>query len=153
MEISFPLEYQAPQWKYKPATFISHLLGHEGSRSLLSYLKKKRWATSISSGPQSLARGFAMFKLTINMTKSGFRRSTLSSKRSSPDAFQRTIGLLFWQLSSICRCSAPQNSSLIYRKSYLCYLWYSFDFRRNSGRTAMRRGSQNEWRGLCRGIA
>ncbi|KAK2466811.1 hypothetical protein APHAL10511_001069 [Amanita phalloides] len=73
LEISFPLEYQPPNWKYKPAGFISHLMGHEGSGSLLSYLKQKRWATSLSCGPQSLARGFAMFKLTVNMTKSGFQ--------------------------------------------------------------------------------
>jgi insulysin len=76
VEISFPLEYQAPQWKYKPANFISHLLGHEGPGSLLSYLKNKRWATGVSTGPQGLARGFAMFKLTINMTKLGFRAFT-----------------------------------------------------------------------------
>lgn len=73
LEISFPLEYQAPQWKYKPSNFISHLVGHEGPGSLLSYLKSKGWVTSLSSGPQNLARGFAMFKLTIHMTESGFK--------------------------------------------------------------------------------
>ncbi|KAF8623490.1 hypothetical protein AX15_006273 [Amanita polypyramis BW_CC] len=73
LEISFPLDYQPPHWKYKPISLISHLVGHEGPGSLISYLKKMRWATTLSSGPQSLARGFAMFKITINMTKSGFQ--------------------------------------------------------------------------------
>ncbi|KAF9566323.1 insulin-degrading enzyme [Agrocybe pediades] len=72
LEISFPLEYQAPLWKYKPANIISHFVGHEGPGSLHSYLKNKHWVTALSCGPQSLARGFAMFKLTIHMTPEGF---------------------------------------------------------------------------------
>ncbi|PFH54234.1 hypothetical protein AMATHDRAFT_53111 [Amanita thiersii Skay4041] len=73
LEISFPLDYQPPHWKYKPINFISHLVGHEGPGSLLSYLKNKEWATSLDSGPQSLGRGFAMFKITIHMTENGFQ--------------------------------------------------------------------------------
>jgi insulysin len=83
LEISFPLEYQPPFWKYKPINFISHLVGHEGPGSLLSYLKKKQWVTSLSSGQQNLARGFAMFKITIHMTPEGFGKPTLVCKSSS----------------------------------------------------------------------
>ncbi|KAG1754340.1 Metalloenzyme, LuxS/M16 peptidase-like protein [Suillus lakei] len=72
IEISFPLVWQSPLWRYKPAHFISHFTGHEGPGSLFSYLKNKGWATSLSSGPQSLARGFEMFKFTIHLTKLGF---------------------------------------------------------------------------------
>ena len=72
LEISFPLEYQPPLWKYKPINFISHFVGHEGPGSLHSYLKNKHWVTALSCGPQNLARGFAMFKLTIYMTPEGF---------------------------------------------------------------------------------
>ncbi|PPQ98811.1 hypothetical protein CVT24_003365 [Panaeolus cyanescens] len=72
VEISFPLEYQPPNWRYKPANFLSHFIGHEGPGSLYSYLKNKHWVTSLSCGPQSLARGFAMFKVTIHLTPEGF---------------------------------------------------------------------------------
>ncbi|KAI5119937.1 hypothetical protein M0805_002126 [Coniferiporia weirii] len=72
-ELSFPLPYQAPHWRVKPANFLSHYVGHEGSGSLHAYLKDKGWITSLSAGPQNLARGFAMFKLTIHMTKEGFQ--------------------------------------------------------------------------------
>ncbi|TFK76345.1 insulin-degrading enzyme [Pluteus cervinus] len=72
LEISFPSEYQPPHWKYKPTHFISHFVGHEGPGSLFSYLKNKGWVTSLSCGPQHLARGFAMFKATIYMTQEGF---------------------------------------------------------------------------------
>ncbi|KAF9000402.1 Metalloenzyme, LuxS/M16 peptidase-like protein [Cyathus striatus] len=72
LEISFPVEYQAPFWRHKPTNFISHFIGHEGPGSLHSYLKGKGWVTQLSSGPQELARGFAMFKVTIHLTKDGF---------------------------------------------------------------------------------
>ncbi|EGN95669.1 hypothetical protein SERLA73DRAFT_113347 [Serpula lacrymans var. lacrymans S7.3] len=73
VEISFPLDYQAPLWRYKPTNFLAHFVGHEGPGSLHSYLKNKGWVTSLNSGSQSLARGFGMFKVTIHMTEQGFQ--------------------------------------------------------------------------------
>jgi insulysin len=74
LEISFPMEYQPPFWRHKPANFLSHFVGHEGPGSLHSYLKKKHWVTALSCGPQNLARGFAMFKITIHLTPEGFSK-------------------------------------------------------------------------------
>lgn len=74
VEISFPLEYQPPFWRHKPANFLCHFVGHEGPGSLYSYLKKKHWATALSCGPQNLARGFAMFKITVHLTPEGFSK-------------------------------------------------------------------------------
>lgn len=74
LEVSFPLGYQAPLWRRQPANFISHFVGHEGPGSLYSYLKTKGWATALSCGPQPLAREFAMFRVTIQLTKEGFGR-------------------------------------------------------------------------------
>lgn len=72
VEISFPMEHQPPFWRHKPANYLSHFVGHEGPGSLHSYLKKKHWVTSLSCGPQNLARGFAMFKITVHLTPEGF---------------------------------------------------------------------------------
>ncbi|TFK92329.1 hypothetical protein K466DRAFT_582051, partial [Polyporus arcularius HHB13444] len=72
LEISFPLPYLPPMWRYKPSGFLAHFLGHEGPGSLHSYLKQKGWITALSAGPQNLARGFAMFKVTLYMTPQGF---------------------------------------------------------------------------------
>ena len=72
LEVSFPLPYMPPYWKHKPASFIAHFIGHEGPGSLHSFLKEKGWITALSSGPQNLARGFAMFKVTVIMTPEGF---------------------------------------------------------------------------------
>lgn len=72
IDISFPLPYQAPYWRVKPADFLSHFIGHEGSGSLHAYLKNKGWITSLSSWADSWARGFSTFKLSVSLTKSGF---------------------------------------------------------------------------------
>ncbi|KAI0053918.1 hypothetical protein FA95DRAFT_1551697 [Auriscalpium vulgare] len=72
LEISFPLEYQPPLWRYKPGDYLGDLLGHEGPGSLHSYLKHKGWITALSAGSQDLARGFAMLKATLYLTKDGF---------------------------------------------------------------------------------
>lgn len=74
LEISFPLEYQPPHWRHKPADYISHFVGHEGPGSLHSYLKAKGWVTSLSTGTQNIARGFNMFKITLHLTQDGFSK-------------------------------------------------------------------------------
>lgn len=73
LELTFPLEYQEDLWRHKPAHFISHFAGHEGPGSLHSYLKNKGWISGLSSGPQSLGRGFAVFKVTAHLTEDGFQ--------------------------------------------------------------------------------
>lgn len=80
LEISFPLEYQPPLWKHKHINLLAHLVGHEGPGSLHSYLKKKQWLKSLDSGAQALARGFAMFKITIHLTPEGFSKPPLVSE-------------------------------------------------------------------------
>ncbi|KAG8817090.1 Insulinase (Peptidase M16) [Serendipita sp. 401] len=73
MEISFPIGRQDILYKHKPATFLSHFIGHEGAGSLLSYLKNKGWVTQLWSGPQSSARGFAFMKINVKLTKTGLK--------------------------------------------------------------------------------
>ena len=77
LDLSFPLLYQLPYWRYKPALFLGHLVGHEGPGSLHSYLTRTGWITSLDAGPYNLARGFAMFKVTVRLTKEGFRASPM----------------------------------------------------------------------------
>ncbi|KAH8099586.1 Metalloenzyme, LuxS/M16 peptidase-like protein [Cristinia sonorae] len=72
IEISWPFPYQPPHWRHQPGHFLAHFVGHEGPGSLHSYLKQKGWILALSAGPQNLSRGFAMFKITLRLTKSGF---------------------------------------------------------------------------------
>ncbi|KAI6148159.1 Metalloenzyme, LuxS/M16 peptidase-like protein, partial [Pisolithus thermaeus] len=99
VEISFPLAWQPPLWKYKPGYFLSHFLGHEGHGSLFAYLKGKGWITSLSAATQALGRGFAMFKTTMYLTKNGFVLATfkyLALLRASefPRWFQSEIATI-----------------------------------------------------------
>ncbi|KAJ4878926.1 Insulinase (Peptidase family M16) family protein [Raphanus sativus] len=62
----------------KPEDYLAHLLGHEGKGSLLSFLKGRGWATSLSAGVgddginrSSLAYVFGM---SINLTDSGLEK-------------------------------------------------------------------------------
>lgn len=81
-EISFPLPYQDPHWRVKPANYISHFVGHEGPGSLHAYLKNKGWIVSLSAGEQRLGRGFEIFKISVHLSKEGFRK--FLKFRSSP---------------------------------------------------------------------
>ncbi|KAH9950182.1 insulin-degrading enzyme [Amylocystis lapponica] len=106
LDVLFPLDYQHRHWRYEPGGFLAHFLGHEGPGSLHSYLKNKGWITTLDAGPQNLGRGFAMMKVTLQLTKEGFENyragmlavfKYLSLLRSSsfPAWYQR-------ELSTIC---------------------------------------------------
>lgn len=105
VELSFPLAWQVPLWKYKPGHFLSHFLGHEGPGSLHSYLKGKGWITSLNAAPQALGRGFAMIKITMILTSEGFGMSlcvfTTSNQRSwrSIDNYRSVVLTAFKYLS------------------------------------------------------
>ncbi|CAO3652625.1 unnamed protein product [Cunninghamella blakesleeana] len=70
LEINFPFPDQSRYYESQPAHYLSHLIGHEGTGSILSYLKKKGWATYLSSGCGS-SRGYSIFQTSIDLTKQG----------------------------------------------------------------------------------
>lgn len=72
LEISFPVPDMSEQWEYKPGSYYSHLLGHEGKGSLLYYLKGKGWANELSCGAMTISKGFAVFVVEVELTKDGF---------------------------------------------------------------------------------
>lgn len=150
IEVSFPLPYQPAMWKYKPANFLSHFVGHEGPGSLHSYLKQKGWLTNLSSGPQNLAREFAMFKVTLHLTREGFCESIATSLLSkiwynAPP--QRTTAMLFSPCTSTCRFSGLQSFPLGTRRNSASSTRQNFDSPRNDARTTMQSGSPNTWHG------
>lgn len=90
-EISFPLEYQPPLWRLKPANFLSHFVGHEGPGSLYSYLKNRGWVIALSAGNQDLARAFATFKITVHLTEEGFSMHFVLRKKNYSDCLFRKL--------------------------------------------------------------
>ncbi|KAI0306722.1 Metalloenzyme, LuxS/M16 peptidase-like protein [Multifurca ochricompacta] len=73
MEISFPIDEQTTHWQFKPGSYLANIIGHEGAGSLHSYLKERGWITTLSTGVQDLARGFATFKITLHLSQNGFQ--------------------------------------------------------------------------------
>jgi insulysin len=57
----------------KPAYYLTHLLGHEGPNSLLSYLKKKGWANGVSASTEADLSDFYTFEVAIQLTNKGLQ--------------------------------------------------------------------------------
>ena len=151
IEMSFPIPYQPTRWKYKPANFLSHLLGHEGPGSLHSYLKQKGWLTSLTAGSQNLAREFAALKVTLHLTGEGFCESLITLLLGEfwfnvPS--QRTTVTLSSPSTSTYRSSDLQNFPLGIRRNSASSMQRNSDSLKNAARTIMQFGCQNTWRGL-----
>ena len=71
--LTFTIPNQSPQYLAKPASFLAHLVAHEGPGSVFSYLKNKGWLLSISAGPQTWNRGIQLFAISGMLTHSGYR--------------------------------------------------------------------------------
>ena len=50
---------------------MTHLLGHEGTGSLLSLLKRKNWVNELTAETQALGRGFGAATIDLELTKDG----------------------------------------------------------------------------------
>lgn len=56
----------------KPETIISHLIGHEGSGSINSYLKLKNWGNSVQASVTTDTSDLQWFEVSVALTKEGF---------------------------------------------------------------------------------
>ncbi|KAF9132143.1 Insulinase (Peptidase M16) [Mortierella sp. 14UC] len=74
LEIKFPFPDQYPYYTTHPARYITHAIGHEGSGSILSLLKKKGWANNLAAGTSHGGIGFEFYKITVDLTKEGLAR-------------------------------------------------------------------------------
>jgi insulysin len=55
----------------KQSNYVAHLIGHEGPGSLLSYLKRKKWANALGSATQAELADFESFEVTVGLTTAG----------------------------------------------------------------------------------
>ncbi|XP_020276491.1 nardilysin-like isoform X4 [Asparagus officinalis] len=100
LELSWSLPCLHKEYLKKPEDYISHLMGHEGRGSLLSYLKAKGWASSLAAGvgDDGMCRSsFAyVFVMTIHLTDSGLGK------------IPEVISVVY-QYIKLLRQSAPQE--------------------------------------------
>eukprot|EP00252_Welwitschia_mirabilis_P007587 TRINITY_DN19118_c0_g1_i1.p1 TRINITY_DN19118_c0_g1~~TRINITY_DN19118_c0_g1_i1.p1 ORF type:complete len:1100 (+),score=208.89 TRINITY_DN19118_c0_g1_i1:181-3300(+) len=78
VKITWTLPCLNREYLKKPEDYLSHLIGHEGRGSLLSLLKRKGWATSLSAGvgDDSMDRSSAgsLFVVSIDLTDLGLKK-------------------------------------------------------------------------------
>ena len=65
------MDYSEKDFKTLPLGYFSHLIGHEGENSLMSYLKKDGYVTSVSCGGSSSLESASYVSLNIVLTKKG----------------------------------------------------------------------------------
>ncbi|ODO11325.1 hypothetical protein I350_00102 [Cryptococcus amylolentus CBS 6273] len=70
MEILFPFPDIQHLYQTKPANLLSHLIGHEGRGSIMSYLKAQDWANKVDAGTTPAA-GFSFFRISVDLTPEG----------------------------------------------------------------------------------
>lgn len=71
LDLQFPVPDVVPHYLAKPASYLGNLLGHEGDGSLLSELKARGLAEGLSAGLGNGGKGFAVFRIGINLTEAG----------------------------------------------------------------------------------
>ena len=75
--LSFPIVYQSDQDRinsdlHKQGEYVTHLVGHEGPGSLLSYLKKQNWANSLAAASMAdRFPDFETFEIIVDLTSQG----------------------------------------------------------------------------------
>ena len=71
LNIMFSLPGIRQSYNSKPGRQFGFILGHEGKGSLLSYLKDKGWAMSLSAGTGSQTNDYGYASITIGLTQEG----------------------------------------------------------------------------------
>lgn len=69
-----PEERSEAVFRAKPSSYLSHLLGHEGPGSVLSYLKARGWALSLYGGASDSTSGYVLFDVHVELTEAGLER-------------------------------------------------------------------------------
>ncbi|MGB1092211.1 MAG: insulinase family protein, partial [Oceanobacter sp.] len=71
LKFTFPMPEVMSQFAYKPVSFLSGLIGHEGEGSILALLKDKGWAENLSAGTGLSSEYESALSIQIGLTKAG----------------------------------------------------------------------------------
>ncbi|MDX1754742.1 MAG: insulinase family protein [Marinobacter sp.] len=71
LNLMFPIPSQQPQYRTKPANYVSNLLGHEGPGSLFDVLKTQGWVEVLSAGTNTDTGQEAILEIAMELTPEG----------------------------------------------------------------------------------
>jgi insulysin len=97
LDLSFPFVDEELLFESQPSRYISHLIGHEGPGSIMSYIKSKGWANGLSAGAYSVCPGTpGIFNCQVRLTEDGLKH-------------YKEIVQVFFQYVSLLRETPPQE--------------------------------------------
>ncbi|GAA98082.1 uncharacterized protein L969DRAFT_85999 [Mixia osmundae IAM 14324] len=96
LDLTFPFPDQTTLYATKPAQLLGHYVGHEGKGSILSHLKAKGWADSLSAGQGQGATGFELFKVSLALTEQGL-------------AHHQEVALAIFKYLNLLKATPPQE--------------------------------------------
>ncbi|KAL8640102.1 MAG: hypothetical protein Q9228_002938 [Teloschistes exilis] len=96
LDIYFPYQDEEELYESQPSRYLSHLIGHEGPGSILSYIKAKGWANGLEAGAAPICRGSAFFTISVRLTEDGLKH------------YDEVVRVIFQYISLIGE-SAPQQ--------------------------------------------
>ncbi|KAH7111606.1 Metalloenzyme, LuxS/M16 peptidase-like protein [Dactylonectria macrodidyma] len=97
LNLYFPYIDEELMYGSQPSTYISHLIGHEGPGSVMSYIKAKGWANGLSAGADPVCPGTpGIFNVQVRLTEEGLK--------NYPE-----IVKIFFQYISLLRETPPQE--------------------------------------------
>ncbi|KAE8989505.1 Insulin-degrading enzyme [Phytophthora rubi] len=74
VEVAWPLPSLHWDFLTKPTKILSHLMGHEGPGSILSYLKALKWANGLSAGLFRDNEDWGLFCVKVDVTDAGIEK-------------------------------------------------------------------------------
>ncbi|CAG10333.1 unnamed protein product, partial [Tetraodon nigroviridis] len=103
LNITWALPPQEKHYRVKPLHYISWLIGHEGTGSILSLLRKKCWALALFGGNSETGfdqnTTYSIFSISITLTDEGFQN------------FYQVTHLVFQYLKMLQRLGPQQRQS------------------------------------------
>jgi len=75
LTVSWVLPALRSQWRSKPLSYLSHLIGHEGPGSILSALMARGWATGLYAGESEETTCFSKFDVQVTLSPEGLAHS------------------------------------------------------------------------------
>ncbi|KAH6624653.1 Metalloenzyme, LuxS/M16 peptidase-like protein [Chaetomium sp. MPI-SDFR-AT-0129] len=74
LTLTFPFIEQELLYDSQPSRYISHLIGHEGPGSVMSYIKSKGWANGLYAGAWPVGPGTPeIFECQVTLTEEGLK--------------------------------------------------------------------------------
>ncbi|KAG6008577.1 hypothetical protein E4U21_004217 [Claviceps maximensis] len=97
LTLIFPFIDEEMLYESQPSKYISHLIGHEGPGSIMSYIKTKGWANGLSAGATIICSGTPnIFEIQIRLTEEGLKH------------YSQIVQIIF-QYVAMLRESPPQE--------------------------------------------